>query len=154
MAATFDGRQLMLKPAADKASLVVCSTCRFPDGRKQDAQGRSGGEVLAQQLAVALGDHPCRGALGLQTMPCLFACNAACNVHLRSHGRMGYILGKFEPIRESAIALLDYAAHYLATADGVVPYARWPDGVKSHFLVRIPPEGAVWNPSREQGDMK
>ncbi len=59
---------------------------------------------------------------------------------------MGYILGRFTPSLVDATALLDYVAQYLDTPDGVVPYACWPDGVKGHFLVRVPPEGFVWDP--------
>ena len=28
---------------------------------------------------------------------------------------------------------------------GVVGYENWPDGVKGHFLARVPPEGFVWD---------
>lgn len=81
-------------------------------------------------------------------MPCLFACGAHCTVYIRSSRRLGYILGRFSPVHSDALALLDYLAEYLDTADGVVPYARWPEGVKGHFLVRVPPDGFVWDPAQ------
>ncbi|HEY4077929.1 MAG TPA: DUF1636 domain-containing protein [Rhizomicrobium sp.] len=137
----------MLRPAETPASLVVCSTCRFSVDQQEDGQGRRGGEVFAGQLRQALAEHACRDSLEIQAMACLFACTNHCTAFLRSKGRLGYILGKFAPTPNSAIALLDFAAHYLASPEGVVPYGIWPEGVKGHFLVRVPPENSVWDTS-------
>jgi len=137
----------MLRATHCPSSLVVCSTCRISNDVGKDEAGRTGGTLFAQALAAALVNHRCRGLVILQAMPCLFACSSHCTVYLRGQGRVGYILGRFDPRPEDAVALLDYAAHYLDSPDGVVPYARWPDGVKGHFLVRIPPDGFVWDSS-------
>jgi hypothetical protein len=51
----------------------------------------------------------------------------------RGKGRLGHIPGKFAPAQDDAVALRDYIAQYLQTADGVVPYGRWPAGVKGRF---------------------
>jgi predicted metal-binding protein len=137
----------MLRSLTATASLVVCSTCRLSKEAPSDTAGRTGGELFAAALAAALAEHRCQGLIDIQTMPCLFACDSHCTVFMRSVGRLGYILGRFLPCQEHAAALLDYAAHYLHSEDGVVPYAHWPEGVKGHFLVRVPPEGLIWNPS-------
>jgi len=136
----------MLRPIPTTTSLVVCSTCRVSEGQRED-QSRRGGEIFAGHLRQALVEHACSDRLNIQTMPCLFACSSHCTAFLRSEGRFGYILGKFAPTRDSAVALLDFAAHYLASTDGVVPYGDWPEGVKGHFLVRVPPAGFIWDPS-------
>jgi predicted metal-binding protein len=136
------GKMLRSLPAT--ASLVVCSTCRLSKEAPTDAAGRTGGELLAAVLETALAEHRCLGRIDIQTMPCLFACDMHCTVFMRSGGRLGYILGRLLPCRAHANALLDYAAHYLHSEDGVVPYDRWPEGVKGHFLVRVPPEGLIW----------
>jgi predicted metal-binding protein len=136
----------MLRATPATASLVVCSTCRLSKEARSDAAGRTGGELLAAALEAALAAHRCRGRLDIQTMPCLFACSSHCTVFMRSEQRLGYILGGFLPCPAHAAALLDYAAHYLHSEDGVVPYSHWPEGVKGHFLVRVPPEGLIWNP--------
>ncbi len=81
-------------------------------------------------------------------MPCLFACTSHCTAYIRAERRLGYVLGRFVPSREHAVALLDYISHYLDSSDGVVPYANWPEGVKGRFLVRVPPSGFVWAQSR------
>ncbi len=137
----------MLSSSSSATSLVVCSTCRISKEARTDPAGRHGGALFAEAVASALANHRCHGQILLESMPCLFACSSHCTAYLRSAGRMGYILGRFTPSHPDATALLDYVAHYLDTPDGVVPYNRWPDGVKGHFLVRVPPDGFVWDPS-------
>ena len=134
----------MLKVRAATASIVVCSTCRFSKGALMDAHGRHGGELFGAALRGVLAGHACRDRVEIQPMPCLFACSNHCTVFLRSERRLGYVLGGFEPSPVHAAVLLDYVHHYLQTDDGVVAYAKWPAGVKGHFLVRVPPDGVVW----------
>jgi predicted metal-binding protein len=138
--------ETMLRPLPAAASLVVCSTCRLSKEARADGEGRSGGELLRHALSAALADHPCRGRIDIQAMPCLFACSSHCTLYIRGGARLGYILGRFVPSRSDAAALLDYVAKYLDSDDGVVPYASWPAGIKGHFLVRVPPDGFIWNP--------
>jgi predicted metal-binding protein len=141
----------MLAETAGGAELVVCTTCRFAPDRREDESGRRGGEGLAEALAAALPGHTAgRLGLSLQPMACLFACSSHCTVHLRAPGRMGYLLGRFEPGGAAAEALLDYAAAYLQTPDGIVRFADWPEGVKGHFIARLPPEGRVWRDERQR----
>lgn len=133
----------MLKPVKDGPSLVVCSTCCASRDARTDDTGQRGGALLLETLRQELAGHPCSGQLDLQAMPCLFACQRFCTVHLRSPGKIGYVLGDFTAASRDARALLDYAAHYIASVDGVVPWANWPQGVKGHFIVRTPPEGFI-----------
>ena len=136
----------MFRASVSKTSLVVCSTCRFSESAREDGEGQRGGTLFAQTLTGALAHHACRGRIEIEPMPCLFACGSYCTAFVRSDRRFGYILGRFRPTPEHAIALLDYIAQYLDTPDGVVPYARWPQGIKGHFLVRVPPAGLLWEP--------
>ncbi len=137
----------MLRSLPAAASLVVCSTCRLSKAMRADALDRPGGELFLGILHAALDDHACRDRIELQAMPCLFACSSHCTVLLRGGKRLGYILGRFAPTPHAAAALLDYAGKYLDSNDGVVPYGDWPEGVKGHFLARVPPDGFIWNPS-------
>jgi predicted metal-binding protein len=140
------GDNPMSRPLEDKTNLIVCSTCRFSKDAREDASGRRGGALFAEALAAALVEHRCRHRVELQEMPCLFACASHCTAYIRAERRLGYVLGRFVPSREHAVALLDYISQYLDSIDGVVPYANWPDGVKGHFLVRVPPPGFIWAP--------
>jgi predicted metal-binding protein len=126
------------------ASLVVCSTCRFSAAQREGDGGQRGGALFAELLKAELLEHPLKGHLELQSMSCLFACSQHCCVYLRSPRRVGYVLSRFEPSPGHARALLEYAALYLETGDGILPYARWPAGIKGHFLARVPPDGLVW----------
>ncbi len=136
----------MLIDSAPGAELVVCTTCRLSEDQREDAEGGRGGALLLEALRCALVGHPAEGVLALQPMPCLFACTSHCTVHIRAPGRMGYLLGRFSPTREDATALLDYAAAHLKSPDGVVRFSDWPEGVKGHFIARLPPEGYIWTP--------
>ena len=133
----------VLRPAAKGASLIVCNTCRFSAEAREDAEGVRGGARLVEAVRVATTGDERVAELTIEEMPCLFNCTQHCSVHLRAPGKIGYVLGSFEPTASSAQALLDYAAAYIASEEGVVPYRQWPEGVKGHFIVRIPPEGKV-----------
>lgn len=133
----------LLAPAAEGPSLIVCNTCRFSAEAREDAGGGRGGRRLLEALRRAHAGDPRVADLAIEEMPCLFNCAQHCSVHLRAPGKIGYVLGRFEPTAESAQALLDYAAAYIASAEGVVPYRQWPEGVKGHFIVRTPPAGKV-----------
>ncbi|WP_439816769.1 DUF1636 domain-containing protein [Zavarzinia sp. CC-PAN008] len=132
---------MIIKEGARGPSLVVCNTCRVSAAEREDAGGRRGGALLADALRDAAATRP--DAVAVEEMACLFACRSHCVVHLRCPGKVGYVLGHFAPTADAAQALLDYAAHYAASALGIVPYGDWPDGVKGHFLVRTPPQSGL-----------
>ena len=102
-----------------------------------------GGARLVAALRATQAADPHYAGIAIEEMPCLFACTEHCTVHLRTPGKMGYVLGRFTPDQEAARAILDYALAYTESAEGSVPYGCWPGGVKGHFIVRIPPEGFV-----------
>lgn len=133
----------MLRAVESGAAVVVCSTCRVSTEVREDASGRRGGVLLAEALREVQVDEPSLAGVAVQEMPCLFACQRHCVVHVRAAGKVGYVLGDFAPDREAAHAILTYAARHAASEEGVVRYAEWPAGVKGHFIVRTPPEGYV-----------
>lgn len=130
----------MLKPASN-ASIVVCSTCRLTETDRADAEGKRGGERLAEMVRAEAAKRP--EPIAIEDMPCLFACSHWCTVHLRAEGKISYVLGGFQPTEEAANAILDYFEHYIASEHGVVPYRDWPEGVKGHFITRSPPAGKL-----------
>ncbi len=117
---------------AVQAELIVCTTCEAGG----DAHG--GERLLAelrQQLRAARPEVP----LALSSIHCLWACPRGCAVQLRAPERMGYVLGDLGPGAESARLLLAFTERYLARRDGVVLHPEWPDGLRGHFVCRIPP---------------
>jgi predicted metal-binding protein len=133
----------MLTPVEDGPAIVACNTCRHSAEAREDGAGVRGGARLVEALRAAQASDPRYAGVAVQEMPCLFACDAHCTMHLRAPGKVGYVLGRFTPDAEAATALLDYAVHYAASDHGRVPYKDWPAGVKGHFIVRTPPPGFV-----------
>jgi predicted metal-binding protein len=133
----------MLRAVDAGASVVVCSTCRLSPEQREDAQGRRGGALLAATLREVRASDAVYADVAVQEMPCLFACQRHCTVHVRGPGKIGYVLGDFTPDEDAARAILDYAVRHASSEEGVVRYADWPQGVKGHFIVRTPPEGFV-----------
>jgi len=129
----------VLREAEDGPSVVVCNTCRVSAEERETPDGMRGGALLAAALREAAAGT----GVAVQEMPCLFNCGQHCSIHLRAPGKIGYVLGRFEPTAEAARAIIDYAVAYAASDEGVVPYRQWPDGVKGHFIVRVPPAGKL-----------
>jgi len=131
----------MLRAVEPGPAVVVCSTCRLAADRREDESGQRGGALLARAMREAQIGEPELAGVAIQEMPCLFACQRHCAVHVRAPGRIGYVLGDFTPGDAAARAILEYAVRHAASAEGVVPYAEWPEGVKGRFITRTPPEG-------------
>lgn len=133
----------MLCAVENTASVVVCSTCRLSADQREDETGRRGGALLADAMRDLQAREEDYASVAVQEMPCLFACQRHCTVHVRGPGKVGYVMGDFTPDAAAARAILDYALRHAASEEGVVRYAEWPPGVKGHFIVRTPPEGFV-----------
>lgn len=132
-----------LRPTGDGVAVVACNTCRHSADSREDADGRRGGARLVKALRQVAASDPTYAAIGIDEMPCLFACQDFCTVYLRGPGKVGYVMGRFTPDEEAARAILDYARAYAASDWGQVPFRQWPEGVKGHFITRTPPPGAV-----------
>jgi predicted metal-binding protein len=133
----------ILTPVEDGPAVVACNTCRLSATAREDDDGRRGGALMVAALRAVQASDPRYAGIAVQEMPCLFACGDHCTVHIRAPGKVGYVLGRFTPDPESARAILDYAVHHAASAEGRVPFRDWPQGVKGHFIVRVPPAGHV-----------
>jgi predicted metal-binding protein len=110
--------------------LIACETC---GSSEPDGQGRTRGE----QLIALLRQHASPPVTIVNTR-CLWACTRSCAVHLRSPGRVGYVIATLEPNEEHARALVDYAQMYGQTSDGAVPLRERPAALRGHFLCRVP----------------
>jgi predicted metal-binding protein len=133
----------MLKRVADGPAVVACNTCRHSAEAREDAGGMRGGQRLVAALRNAQASDSRYAGVAVQEMACLFACEQFCTVHLRAPDKVGYVLGRFTPEEDSARAILDYAVEYAASEHGRVPFAKWPQGVKGHFITRTPPPGFI-----------
>ena len=125
-------------------SITVCSTCKFAEGEAFGPDGRSGGTLLAEALETAARNRA--DAPRIVRHECLWACAHSCAILIGSPGRTGYLAGRFVPGAEAATAILDWTEAYAASEDGSVRYRLWPDGMRGHFIARIPgaAEGTQW----------
>lgn len=116
-------------------TIFVCDTCSFSAEAKTDADGRTGGEILA-----ALVERAAEGADGIEVrrQSCLMGCEHPCNTAIAAEGKLTYVLGRFSPDTGSAEAVVAYARLHRASESGQVPFKQWPAGVKGHFIARVP----------------
>jgi predicted metal-binding protein len=116
------------------ATILVCDTCGFSDEEKI-RNGRTAGEIFAGHVERAANG----GGVRVRRHSCLMGCGHGCNAAIAEPGKITYVLGRFDPEPEAAEALVEYATKYAGSETGVVPYREWPQGVKGHFVSRVPP---------------
>lgn len=119
-----------------RVTLTVCTTCSIAGNATTDTENRRDGDRLAAMLEQLAAQRD--QSLTIVRHECLWACAHSCAILIRSLGRAGYLAGRFEPSAEAAAAILDWARAYGESPDGRVPYGLWPDGIKGHFIARIP----------------
>jgi predicted metal-binding protein len=119
-------------------SIVMCNTCRFPDGRKTAEDGRTGGQTLIAEMRELLVDLG-RNDVDLVEQSCLWNCTQSCSVSIRDTDRFSYITGRHVATRTQAEAILQWFDKHGATSTGEVPFREWPDAMRGHFIARIPP---------------
>lgn len=117
--------------------LIVCETCRRSEDPPEAI--RPGAELVALMERVLADDPDLAAQVRLRPLRCLMSCRRPCAVAVRSARRMSYVLGDFAPDEATAETLTSYLRAYAATADGIVPFKQWPQGVKGRFVSRLPP---------------
>lgn len=106
-------------------TLHVCTTCR---GNDPTAEPR-----LGAQLHAALQGAPVR----VVPVECLSACKTGCAVALSGPGRWSYVYGHMTP--DDAAQILEGAARYAASDDGLVPWRERPEIFRKRAVARLPP---------------
>ena len=114
-------------------TIIVCDTGDYSVLEKT-RDGKTGGEIMAEhveRLAAETG-------LKVRRQSCLMGCERHCNVAIQAEDKLTYVLGKFDPTTKSAEAVVEYAQRHAESESGQVPFKQWPQGVKGHFVARIP----------------
>ena len=113
------------------ATLYVCTTCKR-EGADPEAE-RDGAKLLAAISAQGAPE-------GISVVPveCLSACTNGCAVALSEAGKWTYVYGRMDP-EADAVDILDGAAKYAASADGIVPWRDRPVIFRKQSIARIPP---------------
>lgn len=121
--------------------LLVCTTCRH--GAPDDAPVVRDGAVLLDRLAGA----PLPEGVTVRGVECLSNCTRGCTVALRGAGRWTYVYGNLDPHSHLPI-VLEGAARYRDTGDGLVPWRERPGHFRKNCIARIPPlDGPEENPN-------
>ncbi|MDO9638441.1 MAG: DUF1636 domain-containing protein [Pseudotabrizicola sp.] len=113
------------------ATLHVCTTCRAGEP-VVDGQPVPGARLHAALLAQGKA-----AGVRIVSVECLSACSAGCAVSLSAPGAWSYVYGRLT--EADAPTILDGAARYGATADGIVPWRDRPEIFRKQSLARIPP---------------
>lgn len=114
--------------------MLVCVKCRAGEQAVSEGEVRRSGEVLFDALSkaeVARGVH-------VRPVECLQNCEAGCTVALRGPERWTYIYGGFDP-RRGVDVLLEGAALYHASTNGLIPWRARPEHFKRNCVARVPP---------------
>ncbi|MGE4612305.1 MAG: DUF1636 domain-containing protein [Paracoccaceae bacterium] len=114
-------------------TIIVCDTCDYSLLDKLH-NGKTGGEILAEHVERIAAST----AITVRRQSCLMGCERHCNIAIQGDGKLTYVLGKFNPTAESAEAVVEYAERHAESETGQVPFKQWPQGVKGHFVARIP----------------
>ena len=122
-------------------SLVLCTTCKFSAEEKFAPDGRTGGEALIAEVEKLL-DERGRTDIRVARQSCLWSCTQHCNVWFRDTERFSYLAGRFEPTRDAAEAIVAWFDLHGTSEEGWVSFKQWPDGMRGHFIARMPPDCA------------
>lgn len=119
-------------------TIFVCDTCRYSHEDREGPEGRTGGEMLAERIERIAAGAP---EVAVRRQSCLMGCDRFCNTAVAAPGKLTYVLGMFAPTEASAEAVVAYARLHAGSESGQVPFRQWPQGVKGHFVARIPALG-------------
>lgn len=127
----------MKGPAVGEVTITVCTTCRKTvAGERVPAEPRPGA-----LLHAALAEAGLPGGVRLRAVECLSACSNGCSVALTGgDGRWSYIYGNLDPVADHVGQILEGAAAYAATGDGLIPWRERPPVFRKQVLARIPPQ--------------
>jgi len=113
------------------ATLHVCTTCKAGEP-VADGEPRPGALLHAALTATAA-----PAGVRIVEVECLSACNTGCAVALSMPGGWSYVYGRLT--LDDVPAILEGAAKYAASPDGIVPWRDRPTVFRKQSIARIPP---------------
>ncbi|MFQ4143120.1 DUF1636 domain-containing protein [Chlorogloeopsis sp. ULAP02] len=119
-----------------KHILYICKSCNAQSNEEKNHK-QPEGLCLFNQLQLLHQNWSKNSELEIQAVDCLWSCSHPCVVALSGADKFTYLLMDL-PLSESAIALLQLSEIYLDSNDGVIPWSKFPKGLKSDTVARIP----------------
>jgi predicted metal-binding protein len=120
-----------------ETTILVCVTCREADAPLEPACERPGARLHLALREAAMRRRNER--IAIQPVECLSVCKRPCTIGFSAPRKWTYVYGDFAPDAGSAEAILDAAALYAATPDGLIPWNLRPQAFKKGVVARIPP---------------
>ena len=111
--------------------VYVCITCKVAG---EDAEERAGARLFRMlNEPNTLSDTP----IELVPVECLSVCKRPCTVSFAAPGKWTYVYGDL-PSETAAETILEGAALYSKTSDGLIPWKQRPDALKKGVVSRVP----------------
>jgi len=124
---------------SDPVTIHICTSCRAEGEALEPREARAGSRLHAA-LTDAAGQD---GAPSVRIIPvdCMSVCKRPVTVGFSAPGKWTYVYGDFanEPMDVSAATILDGAARFAATDDGLIPWKERPQALKKGVIARLPP---------------
>ena len=115
--------------------IYVCTTCKLADEAGHAASERAGAR-LHRALSALASDR--QSPVAIIPVECLSVCKRACTISFAAPGKWTYVYGDL-PADTGADVILDGAALYGATSDGLIPWKQRPEALKRGVVSRVPP---------------
>ena len=112
--------------------VYVCITCKVAG---EDTEERAGARLFRMlNDQNILSDEP----IELLPVECLSVCKRPCTVSFAAPGKWTYVYGDL-PAETAAETILEGAALYSKTSDGLIPWKQRPEALKKGVVSRVPP---------------
>ena len=115
--------------------IYVCTTCKLADEAGHAASERAGARLHRALSALA---SERQSPVAIIPVECLSVCKRACTISFAAPGKWTYVYGDL-PADTGADVILDGAALYGATSDGLIPWKQRPEALKRGVISRVPP---------------
>ncbi|HVW57525.1 MAG TPA: DUF1636 domain-containing protein [Rhizobiaceae bacterium] len=119
-------------------TVIVCSSCRGPDG--SDERPRPGKFLATAAREAAEGSD-----IAVLAVECLGNCKRRLSASLVKRGGWSYVFGDLSP--ENGADLIAGARLFAETPEPVLPWRGRPDCLKRGLVARIPPLELCKDPS-------
>ena len=113
-------------------TIYICTTCKLA--------GDDSGERAGLRLFRQVNDRKSLSEALIEVVPveCLSVCKRPCTVSFAASGKWTYVYGDL-PAETAAETILEGAALYSKTSDGLIPWKQRPEALKKGVISRVPP---------------
>jgi len=115
-------------------TITICDTCKRDDWAERGCETTDGAALATLIEAAAAGMAEVR----IRRHSCLMGCGKGCNLAIQAKDKITYVMGGFDPATDNAADIVEYARLHNTSDTGQVPFRQWPQGVKGHFVSRLP----------------